>query len=627
MRTRILKLINKEFKLWFRAAPPGMIVLVVVIVIRMFGGMQSMEWFFLDTMLRLRPEEPLDERVVIVGIDIEDIRLSKQYPIPDRKIAELLTKLQSYKPRAIGLDLFKDVPVKPGSDELARILRENTNIIGIEKILPPGEIPPHKSLLSEQVGFVDLRFDVDSKFRRYFLHTSVNENPPENKFSLALQLITQYFYAEGIELGAGIKDPNALMIASKELPRINNQNFGGYVNLKVDGLYTLINFRNSKKPFRVVSMRDVINNNVNPKWFRNSIILIGNRNPSAGDIFYSSAVPTLKLTGQIYGIDYHAHAISDILSYAIDGRPMLSSWGDIQEYIWIIIWGLVPIFLGRITQSVWENLLSVGVAGVVLIGCGYMMLWVWGIWIPIAPNFLILAINAVGLSAFAFYQHDKFLRSQIAERQNTIAYTFDVIHNGPLQTLAYGLRHMRAKDIPYEKLISQFEKLNYEIRELSEYLKLEALGDKEVLRLGSGFILDLNRPLHYLLYEVYSSTLERKDFECFHTLKVKIRNFDPIDDKNLTTEQKCGICLFLEEALCNVGKHAKGVKRIQASGEYSGKKYHLWVKDNGSGIKSNLENKGTKASKILAKKLKGNFRRESLSPKGTICELSWKTNS
>ena len=477
MRTRILKLINKEFKLWFRAAPPGMIVLVVVIVIRMFGGMQSMEWFFLDTMLRLRPEEPLDERVVIVGIDIEDIRLSKQYPIPDRKIAELLTKLQSYKPRAIGLDLFKDVPVKPGSDELARILRENTNIIGIEKILPPGEIPPHKSLLSEQVGFVDLRFDGDSKFRRYFLHTSVNENPPENKFSLALQLITQYFDAEGIELGAGIKDPNALMIASKELPRINNQNFGGYVNVKVDGLYTLINFRNSKKPFRVVSMRDVINNNDNPKRIRNSIILIGNRNPRAGDNINSSAVQTLKLKGQIYGIDYHAHAISEILSYAIDGRPMLSSWGDIQEYIWIIIWGLVPIFLGRITQSVWENLLSVGVAGVVLIGCGYMMLWVWGIWIPIAPNFLILAINAVGLSAFAFYQHDKFLRSQIAERQNTIAYTFDVIHNGPLQTLAYGLRHMRSKDIPYEKLISQFEKLNYEIRELSEYLKLEALGD------------------------------------------------------------------------------------------------------------------------------------------------------
>lgn len=623
---RIWKRINKEFKLWFRAAPPGMIVLVVVVLLRMVGGMQSMEWFFLDTMLRLRPVEQLDERVVIVGFDAKDIQSIGQYPIPDEKIAELLIKLQSYNPRAIGLDLYKDVPVKPGSDELARVLRENTSIIGIEKILTPGEVPPHKSLSPEQVGFVDLRFDGDSKFRRYFLHTYSDKNPLEDKSSLALQLITRYFDAEGIELGAGIKDQNALMIGSKELPRITNQNFGGYVDIHNDGLYSLINFRNSKKPFRVVSLRDILNNNVNPKWLHDSIILVGNRNPSAGDIFYSSAVPRLKLTGQIYGIDYHAHAISEILSYVIDGRPMLSSWGDIQEYIWIIIWGLVPIVLGRITQSVWGNLLSVGVAVIVLIGCGYLMLWLWGIWIPVAPNFLILATNAVGLSAFAFYQHDKFLRSQIAERQSTIAYTFDVIHNGPLQTLAYGLRHMRAKDVPYEKLISQFEKLNHEIRELSEYLKLEALGEKEVLRLGSGFILDLNRPLHDLLYEVYSSTLERKDFENFQTIKVKIRNFDPIDDKNLTREQKRGICLFLEEALCNIGKHAKGVKRIQASGEYSGNKYYLWIKDNGSGIKSNLENKGTKSSKLLAKQLKGNFRRESLSPKGTICELSWKTN-
>ena len=91
MRTRILKLINKEFKLWFRAAPPGMIVLVVEIVIRMFGGMQSMEWFFLDTMLRLRPVEQSDERVVIVGIDAKDIQSVGQFPIPDGKIAELLT--------------------------------------------------------------------------------------------------------------------------------------------------------------------------------------------------------------------------------------------------------------------------------------------------------------------------------------------------------------------------------------------------------------------------------------------------------------------------------------------------------------------------------------------------------
>ncbi|MEB3216390.1 MAG: CHASE2 domain-containing protein [Nostocales cyanobacterium 94392] len=624
MKTRIWSSICKEFNLWFRAAPPGTIVLFAVILIRIFGGMQSLEWMFLDAMLLLRPKEPVDERVVIVGIDTKDIEFVKQYPIPDGKIAELLTKLQTYKPRAIGLDLFKNVPVEPGSKQLAKVLGENTNIIGIETILPPGEVPPHKSLSQQQVGFVDLRNDDDSKNRRYLLHTPNPKNPQnreEDKSSLALQLVTRYFSAEGTDLGAGKND--ALMIDSKELPRITTKTFGGYVDVDDGGLLILMNFRNSYKPFRVVSLRNVLNGEVNPEWLRDRIILVGNRNTSAGDIFYTSAVPTFPLKGQIYGIDYHAHAISEILSYVIDNRPMLNSWGDIGEYLWIFVWGFLPIALGRITQSVWSNLLIVGIASVCLFGYGYVMLWLWGTWIPIAPNILILAVNGVGLSAFAFYQHDKFLKRQIEERQSTINYTFDVIHNGPLQTLAYGLRHMRAKDIPYEQLIWQFEKLNQEIREISEFLKLEALGEKEVLRLGSGLILDLKRPLHDLLYEVYSSTLERHDFEHFKTLKVKIRNFDPIDDKYLSRERKRSICLFLEEALCNVGKHAQGVKRIQASGTYSASYYKLWVKDNGSGIKSNLENKGTKYSKLLAKKLGGEFRRESLSPRGTICELSW----
>ncbi|MEO1430556.1 MAG: CHASE2 domain-containing protein [Cyanobacteria bacterium J06632_19] len=623
MRTKIWGFIYKESKLWLRAAPPGIIVLLVVMLIRMVGGMQSSEWMFLDIMLRLRPKESLDERVLIVGIDTKDIELVNQYPIPDGKIAELLTKLQSYKPRAIGLDIFKNVPVKPGSEQLTRLLQENTNIIGIEKIFPPGEVPPHKALPQQQVGFVDLFNDEDSKNRRYLLYTPNPQNLEEDKYSLALRLVTQYFKAEGTNLETGKKDPNAIMIRSKELPRITNKNFGGYIDVDDGGLSILMNFRNSYKPFRVVSLRQILNGTVNPEWLRGSIVLVGNRNSSAGDIFYTSAVLTLKLKGQIYGVDYHAHAVSEILSYVIDNRPILDSWGEIEEYIWIIIWGFLPIALGRMTQSVWNNLLSVGVAVIILLGCSYAMLWLWGIWIPIAPNLLILAVNGVGLSAFAFYQHDKFLRSQIKERQNTIDYTFDVIHNGPLQTLAYGLRHMRAKDIPYEKLIWQFEKLNQEIREISEFLKLEALGEKEVLRLGSGLILDLKRPLHDLLYEVYSSTLERNDFEYFKTLKVKIRNFDPIDDKYLSREQKRSICLFLEEALCNVGKHAEGVKRIQASGSYSASQYNLWVKDNGSGIKSNLENKGTKHCKLLAKQLGGNFRRESLSPRGTICELSW----
>ncbi|MEH2385078.1 MAG: CHASE2 domain-containing protein [Nostoc sp.] len=628
MRRRIWNRITQEFGLWSVAAPPGILVLVLVILIRIVGGMQSLEWMFLDTMLRLRPPEKPDERVVIVGIDEKDIEWVKQYPVPDGKIAELLTKLETYKPLAIGLDIFKNVPVEPGGEQLAKVWQENTNIINIEKILPPAEISPPQKLPPKQIGFVDLFNDADSKTRRYLLYTTNPKNDKDDKYSLALQLVNRYFTTKGIELKNGKSDPNTIMIQGIELPRITD-NFGGYVGINDGGggMSILMNFRNNYQPFHVISLRDILNDKnkkVYAKLLRDRIVLVGNRNLSVGDIFYTSALPRLQLKGQIYGVDYHAHVISQILSTVIDGRPMLHSWEDMGEYTWIVIWGFLPIIIGRLTQSVWRNLFSVCLAGVCLFSYGYVMLWLWGLWIPVAPSLIILAVNGVGLSAFAFYQHDKFLRSQINERQNTIQHTFTVIHNGPLQTLAYGLKHMRAQDVPYEQLLGQFEKLDREIREIGEFLKLETLTKEESLRLGSGLILELNRPLHDLLYEVYSSTLERHDFEYFKTLKVKIRNFEPIDDKYLSMEQKREICLFLEEALCNVGKHAQGVKRVQATSVYAENKYKLCVKDNGSGIQSKLENKGTKHSKLLARQLGGEFRRESLFPRGTICELSWK---
>jgi two-component sensor histidine kinase len=132
----------------------------------------------------------------------------------------------------------------------------------------------------------------------------------------------------------------------------------------------------------------------------------------------------------------------------------------------------------------------------------------------------------------------------------------------------------------------------------------------------------LKNPIHEVLYQVYNSTLER-DFPCFKTLKVKIRTFDPISDRYLSLEQKIGLCRFLEEALCNVGKHAIGVTQL----EVTCISYEGWctlsIIDNGWGIHSSQEGRGTQQFKNLAKQLKGKYRRSPHFPKGTLCELSW----
>ncbi len=621
MLPKISRIVKNEIHIWRIAAIPGITLIFLVIIARLTGSLQFIEWMLLDTFLRMRPAEPVDEKVVIVGINEKDIT-KIGYPVPDGEIAALIQKIQKHKPRIIGLDLFKDSPVEPGSQELRKVFQENRNVIGIEKVLQPQPIAPPPYLSPEQVGFVDIIPDKDGKYRRYLLWTPNPKNLEEDKFSFSLRLATAYLSAENITLSEGVHNPAAFQFGSTELP-VFYANTGGYIKTDDGGIQILMNFRNGKKRFIFLSLHDLKNNKIPENFLRDKIIIIGMIAISSSDSFYTSAISDLKLYSTIYGVEYHAHATSQIINAVLHGRPLLKSWSDPWEYLWIIVWGLVPIIIGRFTQSLWSNLLAVVASSICLIGVGYFFLIWWGLWIPIAPNLLILLTSGVGLSAFAFYQHDKALKSQIQERQSTIEYTFNVIHNGPLQTLANTLSNLRTQELPQSKLISQLEKLNHEIRDIGEFLKKEALNSEEVLRLGSGLILDLNKPVNALLYEVYNSTLQRNDLQYLNTIKVRTRSFEPIDDKYLNLECKRELCQFLEESICNVGKHAKGAKRIQVTGKIHAGYYILATKDNGDGINSSIESKGTKQCKDLADKLGGNFKRESISPKGCLCEITW----
>ncbi|MEI2577792.1 sensor histidine kinase [Scytonema sp. PRP1] len=617
--TQIWRKIKKEIAIWRTGALPGFAVLAIVTIARFTGLLQPLEWMALDNFLHLRPAEPIDNRITIIGINEDDIASAKTYPIPDGEIAAVIRKVQNYKPRVIGLDIVRNVPLEPGHKQLIDVFKQSKNIIAIEKVLP-NQIAALSYVSSEQIGFMDVIADKDGNSRRVLLSTPSLNNNQSYKFSLSLRLAENYLSREGITLENGIHDPEAMRFGSVEIPRFL-PNTGGYVGTDAGGVQTLLNWRSGKKPFRVLSLNDIKTGKSQPEWLRDRIILIGITAPSVPDYLYTKAIADLKSFDQIFGVEFHAHACSQIISAVLNKRPLLKDWSDKWEYLWITFWGFIPIIIGRLTQSVLKNLFAIGVISLLLVGISYLLL-IWGWWIPVAPNLLILGINGVGLSAFAFYQRDRALQSQINERQRTIDHTFTLIHNGPLQTLANTLRCVQEQNYSREKLHSQLKSLNFEIRAIGEYLKLEALDQEESLRIGSGLKLDLKLPIHELFYEVYTSTLER-DLPFFQNLKVKTRSFDPIGEEYLSIEQKRELCQFLEEALCNVGKHAVGAKFIQATGKENQGWYTLTIKDNGCGISSNLENKGTKQAINLACKLGGHFKRESVSPRGTLCELTW----
>jgi CHASE2 domain-containing sensor protein len=616
--------IRKEFTIWSAGTRPGIVAIGLIVLVRLSGALQLIEWVTFDSFLRLRSSEPIDRRIVIVGIDEADIQRIGNYPIPDHEIAKLLRTLQKYQPRVIGLDIVRDLPVEPGHDELVATFKDIKNLIVVEKVIPISIKPP-PDFLPEQIGFIDYLSDDDGKVRRALLGINTPKNEEKYAFSLPLRLAETYLKAEGIKLSNGIHDREAMRFGSTELPRFL-PNSGGYAGVDDFGIQILLNYRNGRERFRTLSLGDINdieaaqgNSDVLRDIFGSRIVLIGKTAPSIKDFINTSAIANLQPPGKIYGVEFHAHVTSQIVSAVLDKRPVFKTWSQGWEYLWIVAWGVLAIYLGRLTQSPLKNLVYVAAASLGLVGISYAFI-VGGWWIPVAPALLVLVINGAILNTF--YQYDRFLRFQIEIRQHTIERTFVIIHNGPLQTLANILRHVQDQDLEPNRLLEELKNLNWEIREVGEYLKLEALDRKESLRLGSGLILDLKIPIRDLLYEVYSHTLQR-NFPCFKTLKVKAYSFEPIEEQYLSLEQKRELCQFLEEALCNVGKHAKKLTRLSATGKENKGWYTLSIKDNGSSICSSYEGRGTKQCLNIAKKLKGKFKRICLGEKGTLCELTW----
>jgi adenylate cyclase len=69
----------------------------VVIALRLVGWLQPWELAALDQYVRWRPPEPIDERILIVGISEADLKKVGRWPMTDAVLARLLQKLKEPK--------------------------------------------------------------------------------------------------------------------------------------------------------------------------------------------------------------------------------------------------------------------------------------------------------------------------------------------------------------------------------------------------------------------------------------------------------------------------------------------------------------------------------------------------
>ncbi|MEH1937392.1 MAG: CHASE2 domain-containing protein [Nostoc sp.] len=402
----------------------GWLILIILIkaisiagsvsIVRLYGLLQPLELRAYDQMMRSRPDEGADPRLLIITIDDKDLANQRRNgeslkgtPISDKYLNKLLAKLEQQKPQAIGLDIYRDFPAE--NKNLINHLKKTQNLIGICKgsdtttnikgIKPPPEIP------TVNLGFSDFVHDRDGIIRRHLLFmnqevTSLCSAP----YAFSLQLAFLYLQRFGIR--PTFNNKGNFQLGNTVFQNLSPRSSG--YNIDANGGQILLNYRSSKYIAEQVTLTEFLSNEFNPSPIKDRIVLIGV--VAKGDSPDTWSTPYgAPFDEQMPGVLVQAHMVSQILSTVLDNRPLIKIWSEPMEWLWIISWSVVG---ASISLGLWRlrssqlSVPSILIAMTCLAGSCYLALML-GWWLPLIPAMVTLLSSIIPLPVVPSYPLDK----------------------------------------------------------------------------------------------------------------------------------------------------------------------------------------------------------------------------
>lgn len=316
---------------------PAVVILIIVGILT--GFFQLLEWATLDQFFRLRPSETPESRIVLVTIDEDDLNSLGQGNLSDRTIAQVITNLKQYQPRVIGLDLYRNFSIEPGTQELLKIYQTTPYLIGVEKAVGKLIAPPDGLPYPDQVGFADLILDGDGKIRRGLI--SIRQPDQTIELSFATQLALNYLLKDKIKPQAIADHPNLIQLGKSIFSPLR-KNDGSYVRVDNGGYQIMLNYRGPIEHFQRISIREVLDQKFPPELISDRIVIIGSVAESINEFFNTPySYYFLGSPSRSSALVIHANLTSQIISAALDGRALLKVWSDPIEWLWILIWSSI----------------------------------------------------------------------------------------------------------------------------------------------------------------------------------------------------------------------------------------------------------------------------------------------
>ncbi|NEZ66370.1 TIR domain-containing protein [Leptolyngbyaceae cyanobacterium CCMR0082] len=402
---------------------------LLVAFARMVGLFQPIDLAVYDHLLRQRPDEHLDDRFTLIEVDtssgkyLRDKLVNKDYQpgigtIPDQALLDVLDKLEVYSPRLIGLDFYRDF--QTDLPRLAQKLRNTENLIGICKAQAgeadalaaagqpddpnlQGFHPIYEVLPQDypnRIGFNDLLDDGDLRVRRHYLWKTEDAEFCDVQQAFSLTLVRRYLEGEGVAFtapasygqhGSIFLQPHSMRVGNVGVPQLRpgGRAAGLYfdsTNLK--GYQTLLNFRTvdgHPEKFAVsIPLQDVLEGDLEPDLIRDRIVLIGITDLSENADVWNTAYQDMP------GVIIHGQMASQLISAALDDRPLIWWLPLDREVLWIVAWSALG---GLIAWGFYRPLPLV-----LAMGGGVLVIYVlsWGVMITFAGFLpMVPAISAL----------------------------------------------------------------------------------------------------------------------------------------------------------------------------------------------------------------------------------------
>ncbi|MEY2832635.1 MAG: hypothetical protein RLZZ574_1893 [Cyanobacteriota bacterium] len=405
---------NRPLRNWQRGAVIILIssiaIAFCVIGIRHLGWLQPGELLAFDRLMQLRPLENPDSRIVLITVDEADIQyqnqqnMSLRWSLSDEALAQLLVKIKPYQPRTIGIDIYRDFAVDSNYPDLAQELQTSDRLYAVCKVPAPQDgtlkgTPPPPEVPLSRLGFSDFVADSGDVIRRQLLHLT----PPAAsdcmaEYAFSLQLALNYLNQNGIK--SHVTPEGYLQIGTSTFRPISKHS-GGYQGIDAAGYQILLNYRSLKSVQNIaqqISLRDILSDRYSSQLqdlIKDRLILIGVIASSSTDDWQTPYSRQSSLAQkQIPGLYIQAQMISQIISSAIDRRPLIWWWSNFWSIIWIWGWALLggilgwylrrPLFLGS----------AIALAQLILFVSCWLIFLQAG-WIPLIPAALSLLLTAI----------------------------------------------------------------------------------------------------------------------------------------------------------------------------------------------------------------------------------------